>query len=134
MAYVSSFVYCESIGVQADLNGNARSIINNPLPSLNPIAIPGNYSFSVSMVISDITVPIPSTVGLNFIDPTGIILNSVSLEIPKSIDANLNNVRMDMDYRNLVLPIEGKYVTEVVYDGKSIGNFSIPVIKSEVVK
>ena len=135
MAYISSFVYCDSIQNEITPQG-PRSRINNPLQVLSPIAIPGNFSFAISLNIAGFDASIDNTLSLSFSDPSSFeIYNSgnVNIKLPNEGEQLVKPtaIQFNLDLRNIIVPVEGIYSTKVFFNSVEIGNYKIEVVKGK---
>ena len=132
MEYISSFTYCDSIQTEITSQGPRHQIMN-PLQVLAPIAIPGNYSFSIACNIAGFDASKENSVRLIFCAPNGENLydtGDVRFLIPsEQIKANgLNSMQFNLDIRNLVLKEVGLCSTKVLFNNKELGEYKIQVI------
>lgn len=136
MAYISSFIYCDSIQPEMTPQG-IRQQITNPLQVLKPIALPSNYSFAVSFCVNDFPIDSENTVRVLFESPSKKIVNDTNdfifkLPVQQNNQDFLSAMQFNLDFRNLVLEESGIYSTIVLFNGERIGEFKISV--SEVYK
>ena len=139
MAYISSFIYCDSIQIQMTPNGPQNQIVN-PLQVLTPVAIPGNYSFTISCSISGFQKSSDHKVELIFSDPSGgevakPVEFSINIERDICVDELHENsvpgITLNVDLRNVILKSEGIYSTKVLLDEELIGEYKIQVVKAK---
>ena len=133
MAYVSSFIYCDSIQSELTPQG-PRNNVMNPLQVLAPIAVPGNYSFAIACSIAGFNENSKNTVRMQFETEKGRVINDtgdIVFQIPPEIiKANQPaTMQFNLDFRNLVLPEQGVYSTVIFANGEKIGEYKIPVVK-----
>lgn len=132
MAKISNFIYCESTINEATPQGNKIHIVS-PLQVFLPMFIPGMFSFSVVVGIIDLDITKPHMFKYILTGPDD---NDKPLidtgEIPLPPQVNVKNLPDDfsgymsgMDFRNVVMRKEGVYVSEVFFDGNSMGKFPI---------
>lgn len=84
MEYISSFTYCDSIQTEMTPQGAHQRIVN-PLQLLAPVAIPGNYSFSVACNIAGFDATQENRVRIQFLSPSEEVLNDtgeISFQLP----------------------------------------------------
>lgn len=138
MARVVSFVYCENVQNETVPVGSGqvpKAHIIGPLSTLNPISIPGNFSFSISVGIQGFDSSDRNTFRITFVDPKGNVLNDTNLiEIPHGLPTgNLprgaEGIQINFDVRNLILEEEGDYKTLVYFNQKLLGEYPILVVK-----
>lgn len=135
MAFVSSFIYCDTVQPQITPAGLQYQILN-PLQVLSPVAIPGNFSFSIACNISDFAIEQNHSVEISFKDPKGnLIGNPIKVEFGvEQLDqtkGKVNGLQVNLDMRNVVLKEEGVYTTEVAFDHVVIGEYKIRAIIQE---
>ena len=133
MAKLHMLTYCES----TDVNNN-KTIINNPLMSLNLKYIPGIFSFSISVGIIDVDLEKTHTF-------RAVVKNSMTGEEVMStpefkVDGTDKDSKLPKELRGIILNVgfmnaefteEGQYITEVIFDGVNIGGNPIQVIEVE---
>lgn len=132
MAYISSFIYCDSIQMEMTPQGPRNQIIN-PLQVLAPIAIPGNYSFAIACNVAGFDVEKENSVRIQFVSSSNQILNDtgdIKFQIPNDqIKLDKPSVmQFNLDLRNLILHEIGLYTTKVFVNGEQIGEYKIQVI------
>ncbi|MCI5595473.1 MAG: hypothetical protein MR380_01925 [Lachnospiraceae bacterium] len=135
MEYISSFTYCDTIQTEMTPQG-PRHQINNPLQALTPVAIPGNFSFSIACNIAGFDSSKENCVKIMFLDPNGTELyetGDVKFQIPREqIKANgITGMQFNIDIRNLVLKEAGLYSTKVIFNDKVLGEYKIQVTVGE---
>lgn len=135
MEYISSFTYCDSIQTEMTPQGAQQRIVN-PLQLLAPVAIPGNYSFSVACNIAGFDVTQENHVRIKFLSPSEEVLNDtgeISFQLPvEQVKENLPSVmQFNLDMRNFVFREPGVHSTKVFVNGNMIGEYKISVIVGE---
>ena len=131
-AYVSSFVFCDSIQTQITPGGPQYQIVR-PLQVLSPIAIPGNYSFSISCNIAgfekdrehSISIAICAPNGEECARPVDDVKFNFGSELVNGDNDQIPGLSLNIDLRNMVLWNPGVYTAKVVLDGKIIGEYRI---------
>ena len=136
MEYISSFTYCDTIQTEMTPQGPRHQIMN-PLQVLNPVAIPGNFSFSIACSIAGFDDSKENCVSIIFVSPTGVeVYNTgeVRFQVPQEqVKANgLASMQFNLDIRNLVLKVRGLYSTKVLFNDDELGEYKIQVIEGEV--
>lgn len=132
MAYISSFIYCDSIQMEMTPQGPRNQIVN-PLQVLAPIAIPGNYSFAIACNVAGFDVEKENSVRIQFVSSSNQILNDtgdIKFQIPidqKKLDKP-SVMQFNLDLRNLIFHEVGLYSTKVFVNGEQIGEYKIQVI------
>ena len=134
MAYISSFTYCDSIQTQFTPEGPQKRIVN-PLQVLSPIAIPGNYSFSISCNIADVSIGDPHTIIVEFVGPND-TRNNNPVKVNFSLDSQMIDqeksfpgIALELDMRNTIIKEDGIHTTRVLLDNELLGEYKIKVIK-----
>lgn len=135
MEYISSFTYCDNIQIEITPQGPQMKILN-PLQVLAPVAIPGNYSFSIVCNAAGFDTAKENYVRMQFLSPNGQILHDtgkIEFQIPKEqIETDKPIVmQFHMDMRNLVFRETGLHTTKVYVNDQEIGEYKIPVIVGE---
>lgn len=134
MAYITSFTYCENIQTELSQEGPRQQIIN-PLQVLSPVAIPGNYSFSIACSIADIVVDSVNTLRIVFKDDNENIVNDtgeIKFDSPDtSLIEKMGGMQFNIDMRNVVLRKEGIHSTIIFFNSESIGEYKIMVRKAK---
>lgn len=135
MAFVSSFVYCDRIQETVTPNGPVSQIVN-PLQALRPVSFPSNYSFAIACGICDFDGKKTNTINIKCLDPMGNdILKCGEIKIdPIAKVANGTNpttLNINLDFRNVILRMSGIYTSVVTFNGQSIGEYKIQVLKAE---
>ncbi len=137
MAYISSFIYCDSIQTEITPQGPAAQIVR-PLQALIPIALPSNYSFAIACNIMEFDVSKENSLRICFISPSGNIIhdtgeikfNTNKDEQMQRMKKGLSAIQFNLDIRNLVLREEGVHTTKVYINNNKIGEYKIAVIKA----
>ena len=128
---ISSFTYCDKVQELLTPNGPVSQIIR-PLQELSPIAIPSNYSFFISCIISNIRYNPENHLKITFEDPGGEII-----EVFEQHDCNpptkssnpdeLYGLQLNIDIRNVILSKAGTYGTRVLFNNIELGFYKINV-------
>ncbi|PHU34449.1 DUF6941 family protein [Pseudobutyrivibrio ruminis] len=133
MAYISSFTYCENVQIDYSPEGPRQQLINT-LQILAPVAIPGNYSFTIVCSISDIGESKYNVLRVLFKDDRDEIVNDtgdINFEAPEEqLKNNLGGMQFNLDMRNIVLKREGIHSTIVLFNGEELGTYKIMVKKA----
>jgi len=139
MAYVSTFVYSDSVQTELGPNGPKQTIVT-PLIHFSPMFIPGNFSFAVTYGIMDLRENSNHELQFIFKSPVNeqLLIDSGNVQINVGPNLTGNNmpehaqgVIVQMDFRNIAFRVEGIYKSEVILNGKSLGEFPIPVYGKE---
>ena len=133
MSKMLSVVYCDRIQNDMTDKGPVRSIVT-PLSELNPISIPGNYSFSIACVMAGFDITKNNKIEIGFYDPDGnlntqimnlvIAANSITVPDGRAFPEYFN---LDLDVRNAILLKEGEYNTRIKHNDIELGNYPILV-------
>lgn len=126
MAEIAYFVYCDSI---EELEGGKINVVN-PSIVLNPLYVPGMYSYSVSLAIRDINTE-DNELQIILRNEAGEIVNDTGIaKIPLLPEKNaygspLGGLRISIDFRNVPFKKNGKYCSTVMLNGEKLGEFPI---------
>ncbi|MDQ0162012.1 DUF6941 family protein [Aeribacillus alveayuensis] len=138
MPKISTFMYCD----RAELNPQGQMHITNPLLVMNPVFVPGMYSFSVVFGVQGLDNESDHTLRVLFLSPNEnepplIDTNTISLpkgtapKIMISLPPEQKGMMFNMDFRNVVFKTEGTYKTRVYFDGENLGDYPIYVKAGE---
>ena len=132
MEHISSFTYCDSIRTEMTQQG-PRSKIIKPLKVLAPIAIPGNYSFSIACNLTGFDAAVENHARIKFLAPDGQIINDtgeVRFQIPANQikEGRQNIMQFNLDMRNMVFREAGTYTTKIYLNQEEVGSYDIPVV------
>lgn len=135
MVYISSFTYCDKIQTEMTPQGPQRQIVT-PLQVLMPVALPGNFSFSIAFNIAGFDAAQENTVKITFSDPSNNILydtGNVNFQLPpEQIKVNgIASMQFDIDVRNLIFREAGLYSTKVMFNNSELGEYKIQVMAGE---
>ncbi|WP_017726786.1 DUF6941 family protein [Halalkalibacterium ligniniphilum] len=127
---IGYLILCEEIITTSD----QKSII--PLVGLNPISIPGNFSFRIafSLFSTDKNPSRHNIIRVVLKDPSGKTVkdtNEIKFEIPEPEITNGRAVKAgeaDLGFNNIVLPVEGTYQVVVTVNGET-KTLEVPVAK-----
>lgn len=133
MSYIASFVYCDQIQNNMTPQGLTRNIVT-PLIDLQPINIPGNYTFSIACTFADVNVRDNNAFEVFFQNPKGDTISKVNVIIPAKMllnqqneDKGIDSLNLDVDLRNVVLNTEGMFSTVIFHNGSKAGEYPINV-------
>lgn len=137
MAKISSFIFCDNVQQQFvqgnGVVGNVIFNLINPLQVLSPYTIPGSFSFSFSIGLSDFDTTIQNTLCIKFRDPFEKIVTELSdvplPPMPKDVvtlPLEYRSIRFNADIRNALIEHSGLYSMLVIFNNEAIGEFSIP--------
>lgn len=139
MARVSSLILCESVQSSITQNANGgidiRPNIMSPFSSIQPIAIPGNYSFAIFFTICDIDSndkKSQSNLQLKIIAPDG---NMVFLSAVFTISSEVLSDGLfsySIDFRNFVFIQEGDYTINIIYNNQILHEQKFNVTRKEM--
>ncbi|MCY8499879.1 hypothetical protein P8917_08920 [Bacillus atrophaeus] len=133
---IGYLILCEDI-----FNNGDDRVYKNPLSGLQPVNIPGNFSFKVAFSIFNRTLDNrneKNTLRMLFKDPEDNILNDTGEinfqfegEVPEDATFEVGEAGIGMN--NVVLPVEGIYTLEVrINDNKK--TLKVPVGKQKGIK
>jgi hypothetical protein len=137
MPKILTFMYCD----RAEPNHQGQLQIINPLLVLNPIFIPGMYSFSIAFGVMGINNDEDHTFRIQFLSPNEDqpMIDSNTISIPKGVVPKVNlglpqefrSMMLNMDFRNVIFKTEGLYYTRVFIDNEHKDDFPIYVKAGE---
>lgn len=138
MAYITTFVYCESTQNEMTPQGPKLNLIG-PMQILTPMFIPSMFSFSVLFGIQDFRLNQAHTVRLLFKGPVEgeqPVVDTGDLTLPiehqnSNLPEDMQGMMMNLDFRNLAIRHKGTYETEVYFDGELLGKYPIKVIAAD---
>jgi len=131
---VSSVIYAEEV-MQENTGNGSRNHIINPLGILLVPFTPATFTFVIAVSFIDLT-KIDKDIYIRF-KKQGDTAHIVEMG-PINIPSNLGNTNIPLEYaglnlnlnlRNVILPTEGEYVTEIIFDGNNVGEYPINVVK-----
>lgn len=139
MPRISTFMYAE----RTEPNQQGQMTITNPLITINPMFVPGMFSFSIIFGIVDINNDSDHTIQITFNSPNDedtplintdvISLQNRVIPLENEVDLPLEqkNLMFNLDFRNVVLKTEGLYKSKVYIDGTLSGEYPIYVKAGE---
>ncbi len=135
MEYISSFTYCDTIQTEMTPQGPKYQIVN-PLQVLAPVAIPGNYSFSIACNIAGFDIDKENCIKIIFCDPQEQVLydtGEVKFQVENQEQGldNIPGIQFNIEIRNLVFKETGIYTTKIYFNNKQLAEYKIQVIKGE---
>lgn len=128
MADLAYFVYCESIDEMPD----GKMSIRNPFVVMNPLFVPGMYSYSVAIAIRNANKE-GNELQIIMKNEEGEIINDtdiVSIPPLQEKDTNgspLHGLRLSIDFRNVPFKKRGIYCSTVMLNGEKLGEFPIMI-------
>ncbi len=133
MAKIVSFTYCDN--VENDMNGNP--IITRPLQMILPMAIPSNFTFSISFGVYDIDKIEKNRINIDFLDPDDVVISNNELilpDMPREISETLApvGIQINVEFKNTYIKEEGEYKTRIILNGCKLGEFPINVHKTNI--
>ena len=135
MPRISTFMYAE----RTEPNLNGQMTVTNPLLVINPIFVPGMFSFSIIFGVIGISNQSDHTMQILFNSPnedeeplvnTGVIplaKGMAPLEKILDLPPDQKGMIFNLDFRNAVFKTEGIYKSTVLIDGEILGEFPIYV-------
>jgi len=131
MAYISSFVFCDSVQPTPTPQGIQTQVMN-PLSSFRPVALPGNFSFAILCILGGLDTTKDIMFKVEFIAPDGEIAGHVaefpialSQQTPLADGKKPEEIQVNLDVRNMVLSQEGTYAARVYLDEGLLGEYKI---------
>lgn len=136
MEKIKYFVYCEGVQGVPTPSGTKIQLVN-PFLILNPINIPGNYSFTVSFGLQGMDFTKTNKLRMLFLNPDGTIINDMGeIDLPMQptnpkLPPELQGMVLNLDFRNVPIKAPGEYTTKVLVNGNELGAYSISAIASD---
>ena len=133
MAKIVSFTYCDNVA--NDMNGNP--IITRPLQMITPMAIPSNFTFSISFGVYDIDKIEKNCINIDFLDPNDVVISNNELilpDMPREINETPDpvGIQINVEFKNTYIKEEGEYKTRRILNGSKLGEFPINVHKTNI--
>ena len=114
---IKNIVFCES-SQQATLpDGNAITILVNPIVELNPLFVPSAYSFVVSFGACEIRETNGFDIILRFLDPQSNQIANSMISAPPVVN---RNATCTVDFRNVPIREEGIYTLVIEMLGEQV--------------
>lgn len=132
MPRISTFMYSERV----ETNNQGQMNIANPLLALNPMYIPGMFSFCITFGVIGFDQQMDHSLRILFLSPIegeDPIIDTKSLPIspgnfPRKeigLPPEQKGTVFNLDFRNVVFKNEGLYKTQVYFDGDLLGEYPI---------
>lgn len=141
MAKIQNVIFSENRQENTMPNGQQNISIVNPDYIFRPASIPGNFSFSINILLSDILADGRThTFRLEFINPDGKIFNDTGelpIEVPTPNDTRellpveAQGAKVGVDFRNALFKKEGKHILNIYWDSELIGSQDLFIYKQE---
>lgn len=133
MAYVSTFMYSESI--QNENGPNQKPVIVGPQIVFRPLFVPCLFSFAVTFGLLDLDVTKPQKFRYVFRSPNPheeSLVDTGYIEIPSNmadseLPEDMRGIIMNMDFRNVPFRQNGEYYSDIYVNGTLLGTFPIKV-------
>lgn len=132
MAYISTFIYAEESRNEVHPQGQKMNVVN-PMLLFSPKYIPGQFSFAVAIGILELDyrqahkfrylLKGPDLTKEPLVDTGDAVIPSQ--ENPRNLPLEMQGIYMGFDLRNVEFTCEGKYTSEVLLDGVSLGTYPI---------
>lgn len=125
-----NIIFCEAL--QQSNDTNTVPTIFNLFTTISPIAIPGNYTFSVLCSVANLSKSVKTLqLKIGVIDGDSLFdTHSVDIcHIPLQND-NYPQINIGADLRNVIISKEGQIYADLYADGELIQHNIIDVIKS----
>lgn len=140
MAKISSLILCESVQPAITQNANGGFDISpnimSPFPSIQPIAVPSNYSFAIFFTICEINYKDKSAqnnLQLKIVAPNGNVIFSSAIISISSDMLSGDTFSYSIDFRNFVFMQEGEYTINVFYNDENLYTQKFDVKRKEMV-
>lgn len=133
MAKIISFVLCENVQPTIFRNSNGKNEIRpniiSPFNSIQPIAVPGNYSFCVFLIIDGVDKTAQNTIQIKITAPNEeTVFSTGTFEVqPESVIDS--NITFSLDLRNFIFLQEGNYIISVSFNNTEIYTYRFEVKK-----
>jgi hypothetical protein len=129
---IAAFLYSDGVRQEIQNQQPSMSIIN-PRIVLTPMFIPGQHSFAATFGVIEIETG--HTIQYTFKNQIGEeqLLDSGKITLPDlpedqlKLPPEMRNAVLCLDFKNVVFKENGTYISEIFYDGASIGIFPIQV-------
>lgn len=126
-------IFCDSVKSEKLQNGIQNSLVG-VMQFIEPVNIPGNFTFTVACFLSGIDTTKTNTLRASWIDPNGksttefdnIILPAIK---PVGLGSDSLRAQINLEFRNIVLFIEGEYTVEVYINDMLVAKEKITVMK-----
>lgn len=126
---IASFNFCDRVENVPEPNGTTTTRVIDPLAKITPLAVPGNFSFSIATVLTSITNG--ETIRLEFVTPEGetkMRTEDIVLRLPDGVDGSAVTLNFNMDIRNFPFLSEGTYTMYAYQGDEKVGTFPIEVV------
>lgn len=123
-------------------NQQGQMTITNPLMLINPMFVPGMFSFSIIFGVVGINNQSDHTMQILFHSPSEEgepLINTGTITLPKgaapleklNLPPEQNSMMFNLDFRNVVFKTEGLYKSQVYINGDLLGEYPIYVKAGE---
>ncbi len=126
MPTIKNFIYCLNVNTE-----DGRTDIMGLLSTMSPEYIPGLFSFSISFTMLNVTEG-EHFITVKFKNPdkgTIASIDNVKVEYKKDVNNNLPEeyvgINLAAGLQNVDFKKNGVYSTQVILDGKDMGDFEI---------
>lgn len=128
---ITTFVYC--LGTSSMEGNNSPMNAMGILQILTPEYIPSTFSFSIIIGIKGMEISFDHKLDIifkskqeNLVEAKDIVISAEQLkDSDPGLPEEQRGVMLGLDMRNVVFKEEGNYFTEVILDGKKLGEFDI---------
>lgn len=116
-------------------SGGTIQQLTGPTIVLRPRYVPSDYSFSITIGVSDFDLTRENTIKLVFKSPSGdTLIDTGDCSLPASpadalIPKEYQGAVMSAPFQNVELNSEGVYHLEILFNGESLGTKEIPVFR-----
>ena len=126
-------IFCDTVKSEPTPNGVQNSLVG-VIQAIEPVNIPGNFTFTVACFLSGIDATKNNVLKARWIDPhsnSTVVFDNVLLPAINQPNSRcgLLNAQINLEFRNIVLSLEGNYTVEVDINDELVAKDSIPVVK-----
>lgn len=123
---ITNFTFCDRVEEEQIADGRTLTKVIDPLSKINPLAVPGNFSFCIAVSMTHIENG--DTLRLEFVDPSGIVgIKTEDLGLPVTPDED-TAINFHMDIRNYPFTKEGLYIMRAYNKDEVVEEKSIEVV------
>lgn len=130
MAYINFLVYSDDAIME-----NGKFSLVNPMTALFPLRVPGQFSFTVTIGVMEITTEkenykLRYTLTGPLEGDAKVVIQTDELDVerpPSLLPSDYQGGIVSLEFKNVDFREEGTYTTEIFLDGTSLGKFPIKV-------
>lgn len=133
MESIVMILFCDMIQTTFNEGKVSQSIVK-PISSITPVAVPGNYSFSLYCSIEHLRADSEHELSLEMYAPDGSIMHKIA-NFPIKPEFGLkendyfSTIEIGLDARNAVIPCTGDITAVLFIDGKEVASKKLSVLK-----